>query len=307
MKAIFKLIRLPNLLIIALTLYFTRYFLLRPLIELSGAEMQLSDLDFFLLNISIITIAAAGYIINDYFDTRIDFINKPEHVVIDKKVNRKKAILWHIILNVFGVLIAVYLAIRVAFPKLALIHILTVGLLWFYSTNFKRMFFIGNLIVALLSGIIPMLVVLFEPERILFTPYFRTNLNYNIAYALFAFVVSLIREIIKDMEDVKGDAAVNCKTIPVVVGIEITRYFTLFLSLIVMFTLSYIQREQYQSHDYISFWYFTIAIQLPLAAVIYFLIRAQSPRMFHIASTLTKVTMLGGIVSMYVFYYTQLV
>ncbi len=300
MRSIFRLIRLPNLLIIALTLYFTRYFIIRPMVEISGGEILLSPLNFFLLNLSIIFIAAAGYIINDYFDTRIDFINKPERVVIDKKISRQNAILWHIILSSAGVLLGAYLAFKVHIPKLALIHILSVGLLWFYSTDFKRMFLIGNLVVALLSGIIPLMAAMFEPNKMLI------SFRYIAAYALFAFVVSLIREIIKDMEDMKGDAALNCRTIPVVMGTRITKIIVVIISLITMGMVAYIQEMQFRSQDFISFWYFTVTLQVPFLILIWMIIKAEQPKQFHTASTITKMIMLAGVLSMFIFYYSLL-
>lgn len=300
MISIFRLIRLPNLLIIALTLYFTKYFLIRPMIEISGAEVLFSKLDFFLFNLSIIFIAAAGYIINDYFDTKIDFINKPEKIIIDKKINRKHAIVWHVILSTLGILLGIYSAIRVGFPKLCLIHILSVGLLWFYSTDFKRMFLIGNIVVAFLSGLIPIMAALFEPNKIFI------SFKYIAGYAIFAFITSLIREIIKDMEDVKGDAALNCKTLPVVLGIKTTKTIIVTIVLATMLLMGYIQSMQFRAHDLISFWYFTITIQLPFAILIYLTLKAENQQHFHRASTITKIIMFTGVLSMFIFYYSLL-
>ncbi len=298
MISIFRLIRLPNLIIISLTLYFTRLFLIKPMIEISGTEIKLSNLNFFLLNVSIVFIAAAGYIINDYFDTKIDFINKPEKVIIDKKINRKHAIVWHIILSVIGVLIGFYLAFRVGMPKLCLIHILSVGLLWFYSTDFKRMFLIGNIVVSILSGLIPLMAALFEPNKI------YISFIYIIGYCAFAFIISLIREIIKDMEDIKGDAILNCKTVPVVLGIKVSKSIVISISLATMLAMGYIQSMQYHSNDIISFWYFMITLQLPFITLLYLLIKAESPKQFHTASAITKIIMLTGVLSMYIFYAT---
>lgn len=268
------------------------------MIEISGAEMLFSRLDFFLLNLSVICIAAAGYIINDYFDTRIDFINKPEKVVIDKKINRKHAIVWHIILSAVGIVLGFYLAYKAGMPKLGLIHFLTVGLLWFYSTNFKRMFLTGNIIVAILSGLIPLMAALFEPNRS------YISFTYINAYCGFAFIISLIREIIKDMEDIKGDAVMNCKTLPVVLGIKAGKFIVVFISLCTMIFMGYIQGMQFRSHDLISFWYFTFTLQLPFIILLYLLIKAERPKQFYVASTITKIIMLTGVLSMYIFYAT---
>ncbi len=107
-------------------------------------------------------IAAAGYIINDYFDTRADLINKPTRVVVGVAISRKLAMILHLVLNVMGVGIGVYLAFYVGLPALSLVFMLSTGLLWFYSTNYKKQFLVGNLTVAFLTALVPLMVVLFE-------------------------------------------------------------------------------------------------------------------------------------------------
>jgi 4-hydroxybenzoate polyprenyltransferase len=300
MKSIIRLIRLPNLLIIALTLYCTRYFLIRPLVELGGAVLKLNPIDFLLLNLSVIFIAAAGYIINDYFDTKIDFINRPDRLVIGPKISRKKAILWHIILSALGIVLGFYLAFRVGVPKLGVIHLLSVGLLWFYSTDFKRMFLIGNLVVAVLSGIIPLLAALFEPNRLFI------SFKFIMAYSLFAFITTLVRELVKDMEDIKGDGSMGCKTVPIVLGFPTTKSIVFILSFMVMVFIGYIQYLQFISKDLISFYYFLLLIQLPFLLFVFFVFKAKEQQQFHSASTTIKIIMLTGVLSMFVFYYSLL-
>jgi 4-hydroxybenzoate polyprenyltransferase len=300
MISIFRLIRLPNLIIIGLTLYFTKYFLIRPLVELAGSELKLSNTDFFLLNLSVIFIAAAGYIINDYFDTKIDFINKPERVIVGKSITRRYAILWHVLLSFAGVSLGFYLGYKSGMPKLGLIQFLSVGLLWFYSTDFKRLFLIGNLVVAFLSGLVPLIAALFEPNR-----YF-IEVRFVLAYCIFAFIISLIREIVKDMEDVKGDSEMYCKTLPVVWGIRASKYTVLFLSFITMALLGIIQYLQFKTNDMLSFWYFTLLIQVPFFVFFYMIIRAGEQKEYKRASLLIKLIMLTGITSMFVFYYSLL-
>lgn len=297
---IVRLIRLPNLLIIALTLYFTRYFLLRPMIEINGWNIKLSNFHFLLLNLSVILIAAGGYIINDYFDTKIDAINKPYKVVVGKGITRRSAMLSHIILSTLGVALGAYISFKVGLPKLALIHVMATGLLWFYSTDFKKMVLIGNIVIALLSGIIPLIAALYEPNNIYVT------WRFVFGYCIFAFIVSLIREIIKDMEDAEGDAAENCKTLPILLGIQPAKYIVIALSLITIAGLAYIQYGQLLSKDYISFWYFSLAIQIPLFALIIQLLLARYPKHYNFASTLSKIILLAGVLSMYVFYYSFL-
>ena len=157
--SIFSLVRFPNLLIIAFTQYAMRYLLMEPLLPSETFELQFGAFQFALLVFSTMLIAAAGYIINDYFDTRADLINKPSRVVVGVSISRKEAMILHMILNIMGVGIGVYLALHIGLPALSLVFVLSTGLLWFYSTNYKKQFLVGNLIVAFLTALVPLMVV----------------------------------------------------------------------------------------------------------------------------------------------------
>ena len=138
LRSLFSLVRFPNLLIIAFTQYAMRYLLMEPLLPSASFELQFGDFQFALLVFSTLLIAAAGYIINDYFDTRADLINKPARVVVGVSISRKEAMILHMIFNIIGVGIGVYLAFYVGLPSLSLVFVLSTGLLWFYSSNYKR-------------------------------------------------------------------------------------------------------------------------------------------------------------------------
>lgn len=235
MIAFLRLIRFPNLLIIAFTQYMIRFCLLQPILKLSGFELQMKEWEFALLVLATVFVSAGGYIINDYFDVRIDNINKPDENVIDKEVKRRVAMGAHAVLSVLGVLIGIFLSWKS--------HILITGgvlftisviALWFYSTTFKYKFLTGNLVVSFLTGIVPFMVALFEIPRIILA--YNTQLIQQLskygfaatttilllcgAYGIFAFALSLIREMIKDMEDVEGDKEYGCRTIPIVLGMK---------------------------------------------------------------------------------------
>ena len=162
LRSIFQLIRFPNLVIIVATQYAMRYLLMEPLLPSDSFSLQFGDLQFFLLVLATVFIAAAGYIINDYFDTQADLINKPSRVVVGIKISRREAMTMHALLNIIGVGIGVYLAFYVGIPSLSFVFLMATGLLWFYSTNYKRQFLVGNLSVAFLTGLVPLMVVLFE-------------------------------------------------------------------------------------------------------------------------------------------------
>src|SRR5690554_266337 len=157
-KAFFKLIRWTNLLIILLTQYFVWQFVIQPLNKWSEIPVFLNFPNFLILSCSTIFIAAAGYIINDYFDVKIDLINKPEKVIIEKIINRRAAIIWHSFLNFSGLGLSLFLALQLGNIWVWGIHVLCTILLWFYSTKFKREFVSGNILVALLTALTILIV-----------------------------------------------------------------------------------------------------------------------------------------------------
>src|ERR1019366_1291714 len=162
MFAFLKLIRLQNLLIIALTQYMVRWCLIYPILKTRGFELQFSNFHFFLIVLSTVMIAAAGYIINDYFDVRIDKINKPQHLVIDKGVKRRVAMGAHTVINIIAVIISLYVSYSIGVWKLGLIYFICALGLWFYSTTFKRQFLIGNIVIATFTALVPLVVGVYE-------------------------------------------------------------------------------------------------------------------------------------------------
>lgn len=304
MIAFLRLIRLPNLLIIAGTQYLIRYCVIQPLISPAGMELQLSHFDFFLLSLSTVMIAAAGYVINDYFDTKTDIINRPESVVIDKGVKRRVAMGAHLVISFLGVAIGTYAGYKAGLYKLGLIHFFSVGLLWFYSTDFKRQLITGNIVVSILTAMVPMIVILYDIPLLNSTYYdflieANTNLNFLLkfvgAFALFAFLTSLIREIVKDMEDVEGDKAIGCNTIPIAFGMGASKAAVTVLILLTSFLLGMIQLKQYTSGDLLSFYYLLAGVQLPLLVTAGMVLTGKTPGHFHRTSMLVKLIMLTGV------------
>jgi len=315
-RSILSLIRFPNLLIIAFTQYAMRYLLMKPLLPSDTFELQFGDLQFALLVFSTMLIAAAGYIINDYFDTRADLINKPARVVVGVAISRKKAMILHLILNILGVGVGVYLAFYVGLPALSLVFMLSTGLLWFYSTNYKKQFLVGNLTVAFLTALVPLMVVLFEiPLRnkehgevmIRHDADFNYLFAWVSAFSFFAFITTLIREIIKDAEDLEGDNAYGMKTVPIVLGSFWTRLLVVALIAATLFALLFLLFKyiffSVDPVDYISLVYFSLLLLIPLILLAIQVMAARDKRAYHRASTLIKLIMLSGILySVVVFY-----
>jgi len=277
----FRLIRLPNLLIIAITELLTAYCITDP-----HSLSNLTHARFPLLILSTLCIAAAGYVINDYLDIKIDYINKPGRVVIGKEVSRRQAILIHLFLNLAGLGISVFLSL-----KIALIHLIAALLLWFYSELFKKQFLIGNLVISLLAAIVPIVVWLYIPNN-------RTG--FVIAFSCFAFFLNLIREIIKDIEDRRGDERHNCKTLPIVLGIRTTKVVLVVLQTVLIIAVGvFAFRGNVDTGEHIlRSWYMGIFILLPLIYMLLKLVQADTRLAFRRLSLMAKLIMVSGVISM---------
>ncbi|HUM97719.1 MAG TPA: geranylgeranylglycerol-phosphate geranylgeranyltransferase [Chitinophagaceae bacterium] len=305
--AFFKLVRLPNLFFIALTQVLLQYCIYQPLYK--GNIPNNDTLHFVFLVLASLLIAAAGYIINDYFDINIDEVNKPEKMVVDKIINRRWAIAWHFMLNSLGLLFSF-----LAFPflqkwYLILANILCMVLLWFYSTNFKRQLLTGNVIISLLTAW-TILVVFFS--KVNFADAFgggpvihQKFFKIAVLYAAFAFIISLVREAIKDLEDMYGDAQYQCKTMPIVWGVNVTKVYTAVWLLVLIALLIGVVVYVLQYQWWLAIAYIIPAIIFPLMLILINLKKSVSTVDFHRLSSITKMVMFTGIVSM-VFYYFYL-
>lgn len=307
-----KLIRFPNLLILAFTQYMIRFFMLRPYVEKSRFELgysvirfQITEIDFFLLVLSTVMIAAAGYIINDYFDIRIDEVNRPATNVVGKTVKRRVAMVSHMTLNIIGVLIGLWISWKYdMFRAGSFIYIAAPALLWFYSTSLKRQFLIGNIVIALLSALIPLLGVIYEltsmskafpalvQQRILLLD---LPLTFTLSYTLFAFLVSLIREVVKDIEDYEGDLAYGCKTLPIVMGIARAKWIVITLIAGLMSALCYIQYVWWQLDQWNFLFYILVLLQLPVLYLAWRTHKATGKKDWRFLSGMLKYIMVAGI------------
>ena len=296
----------------AFTQYMVRYCVLIPTLNLQAHDLgyslltvQMTEFDFFLLILSTMFIGAAGYIINDYFDVSIDRINRPDSNVVGKSVKRRIAMISHIIINFIGVSLGIYLSWKYNFLRLgSMIFISAPLLLWFYSTNLKRRFLIGNLVIALLSGIVPMVVVLFEIPLIYKSfPILISNNSLDLSgiltvvqfIALFAFVITLIREIIKDLEDYEGDIEYGCKTMPIVLGVAPTKIVLVIILGLIITTLGWLQYLQLEAEDWTSLIYFLVLLQMPLFYLSYRILTSKGKKDWRFASITIKFIMVAGI------------
>jgi 4-hydroxybenzoate polyprenyltransferase len=296
-----------------------RYCIIYPFLKINNFELQLDGFHFLLLVLSTIFIASAGYVINDYFDTGTDRVNRPDQIVINRSIQRRQAMLIHLILNFIGVVLGIYLSFFIGVPELSIIFILAIGLLWFYSTNYKRQFLVGNIVVSVMTGIVPLLVILFEMPLLnskygLIMIRFQANFNYIffwiVAFSFFAFLTTLLREIIKDAEDFEGDSAYGMNTLPIIIGRKNTKIViaSVILASLFFLTLVFIRFLLYRgiSLDYLSAGYFLVFLVFPYILLLYRTLIAQSKKDFHFASQIIKLIMLAGILYSFVVRYIVL-
>jgi len=294
-----KLIRLPNLIIIVLTQYLMRYSIINPIIGIYDFKLQMPDYLFALIVLSTVFIAAAGYVINDYFDRKIDQINKPGNVLIGQKINRRHAMTLHVVLNILGVVIGFYLAYVVKIYLLAFVYLVVTGLFWYYSTNYKRQFLIGNFIVAILTALVPLQIVLYENVFLLreyhelIQPITNIVFWWVAAFAFYAFITNLIREIIKDIEDFEGDNAYGRNSVPVILGLNTSKILIIILIVFTIAAVSY--TYYYFIHDNYTLTYVLVAIILPLIGLIIQIIIGKNKKDFRRASIILKGIMFTGI------------
>lgn len=303
--AFLKLVRLPNLFFIALSQVLFQFCIYHSLYK--GAIPAGDTSRFILLVLASLLIAAAGYIINDYFDINIDEVNKPGKMVVDKVIHRRWAIAWHFMLSASGILLTILALPFLQKWYLIIANILCVALLWFYSTNFKKQLLTGNIVISVLTAW-TILIIFFSKVNLGDAVGAGSSSHYRffrlaILYAGFAFIISLIREAIKDMEDMPGDARYGCRTMPVVWGLNATKVYTAVWLVVLIALLVLVQVYILQFRWWLPVVYSIVAIIVPLVFVLFKLRKSSSAKQFHQLSTLTKLVMFTGILSMLFFYF----
>lgn len=294
-----KLIRYQNLLFIALVQVFIKYGLFEPL----GAATKLNAFGFSLLIIATLCIAAAGNIINDIYDVEIDKINKPNKVLIGKKISEKSANRLFIILNITGVAIGFYLSNSIEKPSFAALFIVFSALLYLYSSYLKGILLIGNLLVSFLVAMSLIIVGLFDlfpaitvENQALQSSVFKIVLHYSI----FAFFINFIREIVKDLQDINGDKKGGMNTLAIALGRKRTIMIVFVLGVLLVFGVV-IYMYEYLYNQQILLLYFLFAVVAPL---LYFCIKswsAETQKDFGHLSNLLKISMLLGMCSLLFF------
>ena len=303
----FKLIRWSNLLIIALLMFIIRHFIFQA--GLPGLfSLQLDVFNFSLLVLSVVLIAAGGNIINDIYDQETDEINKPHKKIIGTHISETMGWVFYLLCTVLGIGIGYYLAhYFLKDNSFLLFHLISPALLWVYASNLKKTALIGNIVVALLAAFVPLAVLTFEYGAMLLTYWdviqmnvlgnpFQYMFDWSFYLALFAFITTLIRELIKDIEDVEGDEQTQMKTLAVKIGREKTTNAAVILSALtaVLLLVSALKFSLFE-HNRIAILVYQIIVLIGLIVLsITKLRKAENKQQFHSISTLWKIIMLLG-------------
>lgn len=305
----FKIIRPINLLIIVLTQCLLRFCIIDPLFSLENTSPALTYLNFVILVFSTLFIAAGGYVINDLYNEETDTINKPEKQIVGNKISPKNAWNYYIFLTGAGLLSGFYLAFSVNYFTLGFIHVTVAIMLWYYSIRYQRLVFWGNFAIAVMSGMVVLIVWIFEFFALRNDPVVYVEVMkslgkihlFIVSYTIFAFLVSLLREILKDIEDIEGDLAAGFSTIPIKFGINKSKLIIKILIVSTMILLGTGQYFLYLNGFDLVFWYLMIAVQPILGYLFHTISKARKKEDFHFAGNTAKIVMVAGILSMQLF------
>jgi len=308
-------VRFENLMMIALTQVFVKDLVLSRIMARYGIALEMNSSLFNLVVLSTVLIAAAGYIINDYFDVKTDLINHPDTVVVDRVIKRRWAIILHLTFTALGIVLGMYAALKTGYLRLAIFHFAAAALLWFYSTHLKKTLLIGNVVVSLLTASVAFIPLVYEmglmqklhPGFIMQSRHaLLSSFKVVFIFSLFAFITSLAREIIKDMEDYQGDKATGGLTMPIMWGIRSSKLVAFFLLIITALLLVFALYNTIRAERIITAQsiYILAALILPLAALALYVLRATLKEHFKRASLLLKFIMLMGLCYSFIFYYS---
>ncbi len=306
MKHIFRLIRWQNLLFCALVVWLMEKMVAVPLLDKALYGEQLPWWILYLLMLAVVMTAAGGYAINDYFDVKIDTINRPESLIVTRELSKQQAMLVHQIMTGIGVAAGLAVSWLTRSWSLLLVFIFVPGLLWFYSSSYKRQFITGNLIVSLMTALVPLTVAMANAaymrhqygELMQYTDIIREIYLWTGGFALFAFLCNFIREVTKDLQDQTGDRELECHTMPILLGETWTKVILTVLILLTAGCLSYtvfaVLPFEHHWHS-MTVRYLVFGMLVPFACELYLLWSAKISTDYRFAQGLMKFIMLTGV------------
>ena len=268
-------------------------------LEQSYVDLALSDFNYILLVIATVCVAAGGYVINNIMDQETDEIAKPHNRVVGFSISETVAYNWYIGLTIVGVGIGFYLSNAIYKPTFASMFILVATLLYMYATSFKQIPVLGNVVVALLLSTSIIIIGLFDIlPAIDADNRFRMKEAFSILmdYAIFAFIINLIREIVKDLEDMDGDYQSGINTLPITIGIPKTKIIVGILTVISIGILAYYINSNLFELDYVI----NYTMVFIIGPLIYFgvkLMNAETKKQLHHLSLVLKIILFFGILS----------
>lgn len=308
-----NLVRWQNLIIIFLTQLFAWGCVIMPMQHYSPVSLVLNWNSFLLLSLSTVLIAAAGYIINDYFDVKIDIINRPEKLILEKRIPMKLAIVVHTALNIIAIMLAIAVAKRAGHYSFIALQLGCTLMLWLYSTTFKRKFMSGNVVVSVLTAFTIVVLMLYENAiRFYIGQDFFIHTGYSLipnpvwvlgTYAYFAFMLTWMREIVKDMEDFKGDAEQGCVTMPIKWGLLRSARFSQLLGMLTVLPLVIGAVKLLREQWYVLGIYTLAGLALPILVWMYYLPQKATTKHYHLQSRGLKIIMVLGVVSLIIYYF----
>ena len=310
-KPYLQLLRVGNLTFVAILLYVMEKWVATPLLQLEQFGELMPWWILTLLIVSVVGIAAGGYVINDYFDVKIDRINRPDNLVVTRIISRDAAMNLFYGLTAVGVIAGTVVAWWAHSWTLLFTYVVIPGLLWFYSASYKRMFLIGNLVVAFASAIVPLLVAIANADylhhlyqnALAYSPIIGELYVWTGGFAAFAFLLTWVREIVKDIEDIEGDREMECRTLPIVWGDKVAKIIATLLLMAIAILIVYMLFAVLPfSHEWKSLptRYVVFGLIVPILCSIVLLWAANSRTEYHRVQTIIKFAMFMGMLFSYV-------
>lgn len=310
-KPYLQLLRVGNLTFVAILLYVMEKWVATPLLQLEQFGELMPWWILTLLIVSVVGIAAGGYVINDYFDVKIDRINRPDNLVVTRIISRDAAMHLFYGLTAVGVIAGTVVAWWAHSWTLLFTYVVIPGLLWFYSASYKRMFLVGNLVVAFASAIVPLLVAIANADylhhlyqnALAYSPIVGELYVWTGGFAAFAFLLTWVREIVKDIEDIEGDREMECRTLPIVWGDKVAKIIATILLVGIATLIVYMLFAVLPfSHEWKSLptRYVVFGLIVPILCSIVLLWAANSRTEYHRVQTIIKFAMFMGMLFSYV-------
>ncbi len=273
--SLFSVVRGYNVLVIVIAQYLASIYIMAPDRPLAQV---LFDVNLLMLVLASAAVIASGYIINNFYDSEKDLINRPEKSKLDRLVSQNTKLSIYFILNFAAVIMASYVSF-----KAVLFFSVYIFAIWFYSHKLKKLPFIGNLTSATLT-ILPFFAIFM---------YYKNFSHVIFVHAVFLFLIVSMRELSKDLENLKGDLVIGYKTIPVMYGEKVSK---ILLSILVVLTLipTYLLLKYYEiGHMYIYFYASTIL----LIAFLVLLWKSSKKSQYLILHNILKLIIVAGVFS----------